>query len=96
MNAKEAKQLTSQARTLLISEKEIKWNLLFPLITIEITERAGSGYNNLYLNFRDSKWINFIDSDLTFIKTKLEDKDYIVEYRIERSPNGKRELIINW
>ncbi len=41
--------------------------------------------------FRDSYKIDF-----EFIKSKLESKGYSIEYRIERTPNGKREIVINW
>lgn len=96
MNAKQIKQLTLQARSKLISDNEILWLTLSKFIFDEIEKSALNGHQEVLFNLRSEPFIVAVKLDINFIKSKLESSDFEVDYILERSPNGKRTMLIKW
>ncbi len=96
MNAKEARQLTVQTNNKLLSDKEVEWLKLNKYIIEQIEIASLSGKFEVILNMKDLDFSKVLINDFSFIKNKLEVDEFEVSYILERSPNGKRKLVISW
>lgn len=96
MNANQIKQLTLQAKNQLITEKEISWISLSKFVYDFIEKSALLGKSKVVLDLNSDYFILFKNKDFDFIKHKLEDEGFTVEYFLEKSPNGQRQIIISW
>lgn len=96
MYANELKQLTARARNNLTSKNDLYWALFKKSVYTQATDLAIQGKDSLTLDLSGQEFSEFIDDNLSLIKERFEAEGLKVYYSLERSPYGKRELIITW
>lgn len=96
MTANEARQLTLQSKNNLLNSKIKIWQSISKYIFEEIEKTAIDGYCSLTLDLKNDIFSEIQNNDFEFLKEKLEVQGFDVKYSLERTPFGKREIIINW
>lgn len=96
MNAKEAKQVSLRVKNKLIGENEIIWLILSEHIFSIIIKDILTGANFSIFNLIDKPFSEFSIKDFDFIKNKLEEKDFNVEYKLEKNLFLKNKMIVKW
>ena len=94
MNAEEARLLTLQAKNLNIEEADILWFTAKEYIDKQIHAAAETGKANVKIDMKHPAINPHLP--LKRVETELESDGFRVEIFLTRTPNGAREMIVEW
>lgn len=72
-----------------------EWNKVQHSIAETITGMANHGHWECTFNLKSVEFTE-IAKDLTYLKHQFESRGYEVRFKLQRSPNGAKEMIVKW
>ena len=96
MNATEARQLTMAAKNSSFDEEEKNFIELIKIVSAKITDSATQGKSKAVIDLKESSIQAKTKNLLKRLQENLEHDGFQVELILTRTPNGAREMIVQW